>query len=180
MQRGANWWCDAGRASGSQAALPWQPERICTRLSGPPARAFTRRRLSVVSIQACVRVHEGGRCTRARSCTCTRAASHSQFLLQALFLASGTYIIRVTPGGNKRREGENISVSFTLCLPLLFSSPSAAFARSSLHLSSHLFSASSRLSLHLRSSQRITFVFPHHDARLTGNRIGLNNNIKIL
>lgn len=57
----------------------------------------------------------------AQAHTHTHAASQSQFLLQALFLASGTYIIRVTPGGNKRREGENISISFPLCLLLLLS-----------------------------------------------------------
>lgn len=65
----------------------------------------------------CARGREMHPCTH----THTHAASQSQFLLQALFLASGTYIIRVTPGGNKRREGENISISFPLCLLLLLS-----------------------------------------------------------
>lgn len=40
-------------------------------------------------------------------------ASHSQFVLRALFLARGTYIIRVTLGGNKRK-GKKTSPAFPL------------------------------------------------------------------
>lgn len=48
-------------------------------------------------VQACVHkreIHTGMR---------THRASHSQFVLQALFLARGAYIIRVTLWGNKRK-----------------------------------------------------------------------------
>ncbi len=63
-----------------------------------------------------------GRHTLVHTHTHTHRTSHSQFVLQALFLARGTYIIRVTLGGNKRKGRKHLShflyplsVVFALC-----------------------------------------------------------------
>ena len=86
-------------------------------------------------------------CARGRytlSHTHTHTASHSQFVLQALFLARGTYIIRVTLGGNKRKGKKHLlhflyplSAAFSFCFkhPPPRHSPSLAF-----HLPSVTFS----------------------------------------
>ena len=83
-------------------------------------------------VQACVCERE----IHTHTHTHTHTASHSQFVLQALFLARGTYIIRVTLGGNKRKGKKHLlhflyplSAAFSFCfkhpppdiLPLLLS-----------------------------------------------------------
>lgn len=75
------------------------------------------------SVQACVRSR--GAYTPWYTCNHTHIfrASHSQFVLRALFLARGSYIIRVTLGGNKRKgETSPAFPSPTIeCLCSLFS-----------------------------------------------------------
>lgn len=144
---------------------PWQPQRTCAHLPARGAVLYVCMHECVLckhigsSVTACVPPSDVSlsvsRCVCVcvfisincrRVCVCVReihtnahTEPHIQFVLQALFLARGTYIIRVTLGEIKGRGKTSLA----------FSSPSICFSSSTFSLFCSLSSCFSRPSFAL-------------------------------
>lgn len=85
---------------------------------------ITLARSACTCVCKCVRASSAGMSVQERDAhSHTHLASHSQFVLQALFLARGTYIIRVTLGEIKGRQ----KTSPAFPLPSIWCFPCPAF-----------------------------------------------------